>query len=351
MALVSVIIPVYNTKPEYLRACLDSVIQQSHQELEIILVDDKSTNQETLATLCEYEAKDQRIKLIHNEKNVGLAFARNIGIDQALGKYITFLDSDDRFTPNCVETMEQTLEQNQTELALCDLQNFALDPSVDPCADELITDLPSLPYVDMKEFLQQKKFFILKMCAGGKMMRLDVYRERHMEFNSKLRIWEDFEWCCRNLPKFKSFSFIKFIGFMRLIHTSSLSQSQSMETKCLYTLLNVSKMVYLHFKQANLIELYSDHFLRYISTFALPRLSMPDAVDSTNLLLLVQSYKSLLESCGYTFNKNMSKLEVDSDSDKFKLVFQHVSNPNTPIVLQCNSSLALFVKVWAHICK
>ena len=91
--LISVIIPVYNVE-EYLRQCLDSVIDQSYRNLEIICVDDCSTDN-SLNILKEYEKKDSRIKVLQNEKNIGVGLTRNNGFEVATGEYIHYFDPDD----------------------------------------------------------------------------------------------------------------------------------------------------------------------------------------------------------------------------------------------------------------
>ena len=93
MSKVSVIIPVYNTE-KFLRKCLDSVCNQTLQDIEIICINDCSTDG-SLEILREYAGKDNRIKLIELFENGGAAKARNIGIDIAHGEYIGFVDSDD----------------------------------------------------------------------------------------------------------------------------------------------------------------------------------------------------------------------------------------------------------------
>lgn len=91
-SLISVIIPIYNVA-KYLKQCLDSVVNQTYTNLEIILVDDGSTDKSGL--ICdEYSKTDSRIKLIH-KKNEGVAAARNTGLDNCSGEYITFVDPDD----------------------------------------------------------------------------------------------------------------------------------------------------------------------------------------------------------------------------------------------------------------
>lgn len=102
MEKVSVIVPVYNVE-EYLEECLESIINQTYGELEIICINDCSTDG-SLAVLKEYEQKDSRVVILENEKNGGLAYTRNAGIESAMGEYILFVDSDDTIALNLVES-------------------------------------------------------------------------------------------------------------------------------------------------------------------------------------------------------------------------------------------------------
>ena len=100
--LVSIIIPVYNVEA-YLEECVNSVLHQSYKNLEIILVDDGSTDKSS--QLCDSFCKtDSRIRVIH-KSNGGVSSARNIGVDDATGDFVFFLDSDDKIFPNCMETL------------------------------------------------------------------------------------------------------------------------------------------------------------------------------------------------------------------------------------------------------
>ena len=106
--MVSVIIPVYNVQ-EYLARCIDSVLCQSHKELEIILVDDGSTDHS--GAMCDdYTSRDSRIKVIH-KSNGGLSDARNAGLDVMTGDYVTFIDADDYLIPqqyeHCIDIIKQ----------------------------------------------------------------------------------------------------------------------------------------------------------------------------------------------------------------------------------------------------
>lgn len=100
--LISVIIPVYNVEP-YLQQCLDSAIGQTYENLEILIIDDGSTD--GCGKICdEYAERDERIKVFHTD-NRGLSAARNLGLDKATGEYISFIDSDDWFELNAIETV------------------------------------------------------------------------------------------------------------------------------------------------------------------------------------------------------------------------------------------------------
>lgn len=101
-SILSVIVPVYNVE-KYLQECVDSILAQDVEDMEVILVDDGATDGS--GKICnEYAEKDKRVTVIHKE-NGGVSTARNAGLDIARGKYITFVDSDDYLLPN---TFHQT---------------------------------------------------------------------------------------------------------------------------------------------------------------------------------------------------------------------------------------------------
>lgn len=113
--LITIIIPVYNVEP-YLARCLDSVLQQTYTALEIILVDDGSTD--SCGRLCDaYAEKDSRIKVIH-KVNGGLSSARNAGLDAMSGDYVLFVDSDDYIAPDCVTYLYDLIVNTDAQIAI-----------------------------------------------------------------------------------------------------------------------------------------------------------------------------------------------------------------------------------------
>lgn len=118
---ITVVVPVYNIS-NYLERCIESIIKQTYKKLEIILVDDGSTDNSGL--ICDkYTKKSKRVKVIH-KKHGGLSDARNTGIDMATGEYITFVDGDDYIASDMIEFLYESLEQNDADISTCLFQSF-----------------------------------------------------------------------------------------------------------------------------------------------------------------------------------------------------------------------------------
>ncbi len=116
---ISIIVPVFNTEM-FLRRCIDSIISQTYENLEIILVDDGSTD--SSPEICdEYERKDSRIKVIH-QKNGGLSKARNAALEKCTGDYIGFVDSDDYIQKNMYELLVDCMHKHDVDIAVCQWQ-------------------------------------------------------------------------------------------------------------------------------------------------------------------------------------------------------------------------------------
>lgn len=119
--LISVIVPIYNVE-NYLKRCVDSIIYQSYKNLQIILVDDGSTDLSKL--ICDdYLKIDKRINVIH-KKNGGLSEARNAGIDVAIGKFITFIDGDDWVHEQYIEHLFKSLQIYKAEISECSIVEY-----------------------------------------------------------------------------------------------------------------------------------------------------------------------------------------------------------------------------------
>lgn len=116
--MISVIVPVYNVE-KYLKKCLDSILAQTYTELEILLIDDGSTDN-SLSICQEYAQKDSRV-IVMTKKNGGQGSARNMALDRMNGDYISFVDSDDYILPTMLQEMAEGIESYGVDLAICDV--------------------------------------------------------------------------------------------------------------------------------------------------------------------------------------------------------------------------------------
>lgn len=133
-SLISVIVPIYNVE-KYLDRCVDSIINQTYKNLEIVLVDDGSLD--NCPKMCDdYAEKDSRIKVVHKE-NGGLSDARNAGMKVATGEYVSFIDSDDYVSLDFYETLLDTIVDNNSDIVECGVVKFYEDNSFDKNSDDL----------------------------------------------------------------------------------------------------------------------------------------------------------------------------------------------------------------------
>ncbi len=148
---ISIIVPVYNVE-KYLKKCIDSILNQSFQNFELILVDDGSTD--SSGEICdEYALKDRRVLVIHKE-NGGLSSARNEGIKASSAEYVGFVDSDDYISFSMYEFLYNNLIENNADISICGLYN---------CYENNV-----YPQYSKKEFYLLNNEQALKMALEGK---------------------------------------------------------------------------------------------------------------------------------------------------------------------------------------
>lgn len=188
---VSILIPCYNVAV-YLPQCLDSVINQTHQDLQIVLVDDGSMDN-TLAVAQQYAAKDSRIEVYHQE-NQGVAAARNVLLSKIKGDYFLFVDSDDWIEPGMVEYLLSQAIECRAEMVTCGLLKNDADPSR-PFSEEIWSQDKTI-----KEFLRHVDF------NGSLWNKLVSVTLLHNEprFNRSVSYGEDALFCWELLKEVKT---------------------------------------------------------------------------------------------------------------------------------------------------
>lgn len=174
--IISVIVPIYNVKL-YLKECLESIINQSYKNLEIILVDDGS-NDGSESICDEYKEKDTRIKVIHQE-NKGLAVARNVGIDNSKGEFLTFIDSDDYIHKDMIRILHDNIKKYNADISICNYSNNE-DLRVDNIGDIKL-------FCTLEEMLGQlyNEYGICFGTAWGKLYKRNVFDNIRYPENKK----------------------------------------------------------------------------------------------------------------------------------------------------------------------
>ncbi|MBE6534229.1 MAG: glycosyltransferase [Ruminococcaceae bacterium] len=180
MSKISVIVPVYNVE-KYISSCLDSILSQTHTDLEIICVNDGSTDSSG-QILDEYAKKDSRIKVFHKE-NGGVSSARNLALENATGEYIGFVDSDDYIAPDMYSSLLSNIVDNNADIAECGIAYVTENGD----AKNGVSKVYSLS--EQKQIL--KAFFLKDMgiVIWNKIFKSEIVNNQR--FNENYKIGED----------------------------------------------------------------------------------------------------------------------------------------------------------------
>lgn len=176
---VSIIIPVYNIE-KYIENCLESVISQSFSQLEIICIDDGSTDS-SAQKIKEISSKDNRIIYIH-QKNAGVSAARNAGLDAATGKYIFFLDGDDYLHPQAIDILLDCAEKTKADMVCA---NYKITQDLTARHEALTTYNNSFVDFNTLFFAGQK----LGKCCFAKLIKADI--AKRIRFFDGIAMGED----------------------------------------------------------------------------------------------------------------------------------------------------------------
>lgn len=221
--LISIIVPVYNVPVQLLKRCIESLTKQTLQEIEIILVNDGSTD--TSGMICdEYEKKDSRIHVVH-KVNGGLSSARNAGVLHAKGKWITFVDGDDWIDTKMCSVMYKTGEKNDVQIVMCKMaENYKNSQIVQSCT---LKENKVYSGEECKWLQKQVLVFdanISTSCA--KLLRRDFIEENHILHDECLKQGaEDIEYGIRLFDAAKRAVFVNQAFYHYVYNDRSISTS------------------------------------------------------------------------------------------------------------------------------
>ena len=182
-SLISIIIPLYNNE-QYLEQCLVSVINQTYQNIQIVIVNDGSRD-ESGSICARFAEKDCRIQLI-SKNNEGVSIARNVGLMYAKGDYVCFIDSDDYVDQNFVrELYELIIQKNGCNLAICGYTEFSDKAIIGQTTGECETLNQKQAY----EKLYRTDSFRGYVC--NKIFVREIIEKNHLQFSTSISVWED----------------------------------------------------------------------------------------------------------------------------------------------------------------
>lgn len=257
MKKVTIIVPVYNVE-KYLRESLDSAINQTYKNIEILVIDDGSKDSSGL--ICdEYAQKDNRIKVFHQE-NAGLSGARNTGLKHATGDYIMFLDSDDTFEKKACEALVEYIEETNADYVIGNYTNMDEDGTI---WDKPVFDKNKYEKFKLSITDYENSFYIMNSGVWNKIFRKSFLDEIGVLFEERLPA-ED--------AIFTTFCFIKSKNVYYLpevVYDYRLRYSDSISTNCSKNyFMGINKayrIIYNNFKKYNHLDYYRYFYAKSVN--------------------------------------------------------------------------------------
>lgn len=231
MPQISVIIPVYNVE-KYLKQCLDSVIHQTYKDLEILCINDESTDG-SLSILKEYQALDKRIRII-NIKHGGLGVVRNLGIKEAKGKYFIILDSDDFFELEMLEQMYNQIILDDSDVVICEFYYF--DDTLQKVTKRLQIQQNQKNKVKTPFCPEEFADNLFSFCFPNtwtKLYKKEIFDKYNLEFDLNM-CCNDFSCVCPSLTVVKKISIInKPFVYYRFNRRNNLTMLSKDHLRCI----------------------------------------------------------------------------------------------------------------------
>lgn len=243
MPKVSVIVPVYNVE-NYIRKCLESLVEQTLEEIEIIIVND-GTKDNSMSIIKEFADKYPQKIVILEKENGGLSDARNYAIPHAKGEYIAFLDSDDYIEKNMYQDMYEIAKKEKSDMVECDFY----------------WEYPHKTKTDIGQIYQGKKQMLekIRVVAWNKLIKRKILQETKIRFPVGYH-YEDVEFTYQLIPYLEKVSFLKKPCIHYIQREGSISNSQNERTKEIFDIL---ENVINFYKQKGIYEEYQEQ-LEYI---------------------------------------------------------------------------------------
>ncbi len=240
--LVTVIVPVHNTE-KYIQKCMESLLCQTHSNIEIILVEDGSTDS-SYALCSEYAAKDARVTCIHLE-NGGVSAARNYALDMAKGQYVMFVDSDDYVEPDYVQTLLEAMCLSKAELAVCNYWWTYSDREEVQMKDYKSGRYPVKEYY--RDVLGRSMFHGF---LWNRIFKRDIIEENNIRMDTKVAVAEDLKFVCEYAQFIDEYVYVDRALYHYLQRQGSVMNSVKLTSKYIASMEAYDDLIVLYDKQA-----------------------------------------------------------------------------------------------------
>lgn len=335
---VSVIVPIYNSE-KYLAKCIESLIVQKYNNLEILLIDDGSMD--SSGPICDkYSKKDSRIRVIY-QKNAGVASARNVGIDNATGEYVCFVDSDDWLPENSINDLMTGICESGADICVGSMVRIFLQKKIKMETDDDLILMNDYKTVAKEVFRKESPLVFI----AAKLYKLSIIRKYGLTYDEEMKLFEDACFVFRYLRYCESIKFIdKNVYYYNQIMTISASRKFYIEyNKWAYS--RFSKQVELvnGFKHSiegkklldsELVKIFRESCSHYINS-TLPEVQIKKKIKENEQLLL-----PLISRDGIKLLDNYLRTAIeDDDFNYLKRIFTKPSVKNSSSILYKIKSL------------
>lgn len=285
--LVSIIIPVYNSE-QYIRKCVDSFLEQTYKNIELILIDDGSDD-DSFHILKEYQKRNKDKIFVYTQENQGVATTRNKGISYAKGWYLMFADNDDYVEPDYVETMVTEIEKTQSDMVICSCRK--VDASGKTLYEQVLT---------------QDEWAKYRMIAPwARIIRRDFVLDNKIEFGN-FKLGEDSYFAITAYNATNKIRTISYIGYNWVQRTTSVSNTT--QKKGIASPLPF--LTALAERNSKLINIPNSIFEYFVIKFIVWNLYyICDSVDAVTLKKYCANYFKWLEQ-GYPYYKKNSFVSI-----------------------------------------
>ncbi len=292
---VSVIVPVYNVE-KYLPICLDSLLQQSLEDIEIICVDDRSTD-DSRAILDFYSQKDDRIRIIKNQNKRGSGGSRNRGLGEVRGKYVFFLDSDDWIDPDCLEILYEKSEELNLDMLFFKLINY--DDNMNKFYKSDYYEVTPLKRFENKVFnyndIDKNDFFNITVGPGNKLYSTKFLKKIGAQFPENL-IHEDNAFYFEVMFNAERLSFYNYDFYNRRRRKNSITATFD---DSLLDSVSIVELIFNYFLENNYYEDYKEPLLNFLCYFIKDRFEVIETKYKPEFYVKA---KRFFEKISYTYD-------------------------------------------------